>query len=259
MTTEKTTAVSTKMAPLAELQTSLETRKNTYKAILPKHVPMDRFVRSVVIAAARTPALLNADRSSLFLAVQQACQLGLDCSGTLGSAYLIPYGGKVTLVIGYKGLLDLARRGGDLASINAQVVYSKDTFNVKMGTEGAIEHVPNFGSDRGEMVCAYAVVTLKNGEKMFEVMTKGEIEAIRKRSKAGNSGPWVTDTGQMWRKTVIRRILNYVGMNPDLMTAITIENAHENDEAESINAAQEVAGFATLEVDSETVETPPQG
>lgn len=247
-----TTAV-TKTAPLTELQMSLETRKNTYKNLLPRHVPIERFVRSVVIAAARTPSLLNADRSSLFLAVQQACQLGLDCSGTLGSAYLIPYGGKVTLVIGYKGLLDLARRGGDLASINAQVVYSKDTFNVRMGTEGSIEHVPNFSGDRGQMVCAYAVVTLKNGEKMFEVMTKDEIESIRKRSKAGNSGPWVTDTGQMWRKTVIRRILNYVGMNPDLMTALTIENAHEADEAEALDSAQSVAGYAVMEEAAQAV------
>ena len=217
------------LTPIDSLKLQVESRKSSWAAVLPKHISVERFARSIVLAAARSPALLNADKTSLFLAAQTAAQLGLDCSGTLGSAYLVPYNGRVTLIIGYRGFLDLARRSREIVSIQANIVYEADEFEVSLGTTPSIRHVPAFSADdRGDIVAAYAVANLSGGGLQFEVMTRAELDAIRKRSKAGASGPWVTDTSEMYRKTALRRLAKWLPLSPELSDALVAE-ATQND------------------------------
>lgn len=246
------------LAPMEQFRDACNARKAQWAAILPRHVSPERFARSIILAAARSPALLNADKTSLFLAAQQAAQLGLDCSGTLGSAYLIPYSGKVTLVIGYRGLIDLARRSKEIVSIQAQVVHEKDTFNVTLGTSPAIVHVPNFAEeDRGNVIAAYAVAELVGGGRQFEVMTRSQLDAIKRRSKASGSGPWITDPEEMQRKTVLRRLAKWLPLSPELADALTAE-ATSDDGAGSdmaIAAASEIAD-TPAEMASVQVEPP---
>lgn len=172
---------------------------------LPKHLTPERMFRVAMTAVQKSPALLDCDPISLIGAIIQASQLGLEPDGVLGAAYLVPYGKQVQLIPGYRGLMDLARRSGYVLTIYAEPVYSGDEFRLTLGLDKDLQHTPAKG-DRGEFVGAYAVAKLRDGTREFVWMTKTEIDAIRRRSKASGSGPWVTDYVEMAKKTAIRRL-----------------------------------------------------
>jgi recombination protein RecT len=137
--------------------------------------------------------------------------------GVLGHGYILPYKKTAVFIPGYKGLLDLARRSGEISWVQAHVVYENDEFHYTYGADPTITHVPARikGEEPGPMTAAYGIAKFKSGEVQFEVMHKDEIEAIRKRSRAANDGPWVTDYDEMARKTVIRRLCKFLPMNPE--------------------------------------------
>src|SRR5262245_40803662 len=198
---------------------------------LPRHLNADRMSRIALTEFRKNPRLSQCDPRSVFAAVIQASQLGLE-PGLMGQAYLIPYGSECQLQIGYQGLLDLVRRSGLVESIEAHVVYSGDKFTYKAGLTTTLEHEPNFDGDRGEMRLAYAVARLKGGGSHAEVMTRHQIEANRDRSqnvvsarRGGKSTPWDTDTEEMWRKTVLRRIAKFLPKSPELALAIALDAA----------------------------------
>jgi recombination protein RecT len=198
---------------------------------LPRHLNADRMARIALTEFRKNQRLMRCDPRSIFAAVIQAAQLGLE-PGLMGQAYLIPYGEECQLQIGYQGLLDLVRRSGLVRSIEAQVVYAADKFTYRAGLITTLEHEPNFDSDRGEMRLAYAVAQLKDGGSHVEVMTRRQIEAIRERSqnvqaarRAGKLTPWDTDTEEMWRKTVLRRISKFLPKSPELAMAVALDDA----------------------------------
>lgn len=201
-------------------------------SVLPKHLTPERMLKTVQIAASKNPKLLQCTKLSLATAIMGASELGLDCSGTLGSAYLVPYGKEATLLIGYRGLIDLARRSGKIRSIEARLVYEDDTFDLDFGRTPMLIHKPDFTAERSDdkIVLVYARARLADQEEpQVEVMSKAEIDAIRKRSRAGSSGPWVTDYGEMARKTVVRRLCKYLPMSVEVERAFQIEDSQEGD------------------------------
>ena len=135
-------------------------------------------------------------QSQMAMALQCA-QLGLEPGNALGHCYLLPFGnGKAKdgrpncqLIIGYRGMIDLARRSGQILSINAYCVHQSDDFSYELGLHPDIHHVPASVADRGPVSFVYAVAQLKGGGVQFEVMSRAEIEEVRKTSKAGQSGP----------------------------------------------------------------------
>lgn len=195
---------------------------------LPNGMSEDRFKTVTLQALAKNPTLQECDPSSIILAVLDAASVGLEPTGVLSQAWLVPYAGKAQLQIGYNGYRTLARRSGEVSSIEARVVYQSDTFEVFYGSDQRIVHVPSFeSSDPADITHAYAVTRMKDGTILFDVMTRAELDGIRARSKSANRGPWVSDTAEMYRKTVIRR---HVKALP-----LTIEVAHvieRDDEAE---------------------------
>jgi len=167
----------------------------------------DLFVRCVVIAMRQTPGLGECDPLSIVLSTAQACALGLPPNTPLGLSYLVPFKGKCQLIPGYKGLIRLAKNSGEVTSISARVVFAFDAYEVEFGLNERMVHRPGDGERTDQnVVGAYAVATLANGEKKFEWMTKREIDAIRARSSSGEKGPWVTDYAEMCKKTAIRRL-----------------------------------------------------
>ena len=203
-------------------------------AILPKHIDPIKVLKMCIIAASRQPALYQCTIESWMQVMMRSSELGLDCSGTLGYAYVIPFRNGKTgkqeaqFMAGYKGLVDLALRSGKVLSIDAYLVREKDEFEYELGTVQKIFHKPYLGPEyAGEIIAAYAVATLRDGIKKLEVMTINEICAIRNRSKAyvdaekkGYKSTWHTDEGQMVRKTLIRRITNYIPLSPELEKAL---------------------------------------
>lgn len=191
----------------------------TLEVLLPPGVSAPRFVQMVVNATLKEPALLECTSDSVIFSCLQAAELGLELGGGMQESYAIPWkdkhrtdGKKVCqLLIGYRGWLKLVRQSGEVASVQAQCVYPGDLFEVNLA-ENAILHRPGMGvSNRRrpeDVLCAYVVFKFKNGEKQVDMMTREEIEDIRKRSKSPDSGPWVTDWSRMAMKTVIRRAVH---------------------------------------------------
>ncbi len=209
----------------------LQAYKEQIQAALPRHMSVDRMVRIAMTEIRRTPQLMKCDPVSLFGAVIQAAQLGLE-PGINGQAWLIPFWNskrkayEVQFIPGYKGLMDLARRSGRVKKIVARVVREGDEFDYRLGTDEYIKHVPRSGPD-APLYAAYAVATLDDGTQQFEVMLRPEVDAIRKRSKAGENGPWVTDYEEMAKKTVVRRLCKYLPASVELATAVSLDEMAE--------------------------------
>lgn len=195
------------------------------QAALPRHLTVERLTRIALTTIRTTPRLLECSQESLLAAVMQAAQLGLE-PGLLGQCYFVPFGGRVQFIIGYKGLIDLARRSGEIASIAAGAIYSNDKFRYRKGFDEVLEHEPNF-QDRGELCGFYAYALTKDGGRFAEVMTLQDIQKIRKRSKAGDNGPWVTDFEEMGKKTVVRRLAKYLPLSIEIASNIAEDEQKE--------------------------------
>lgn len=142
--------------------------------------------------------------------------LGIEPDGR--RAHLIPYGKECTLILDYKGIAELVMRSGLVASIHADKVCMADTFEVDRGK--IVAHKINYQQDRGKAYAYYVIVTFKDGSEKCEVMTRDEVDGIRKRSKAGTSGPWVTDFDEMGKKTVFRRASKWLPLSPEIRDAM---------------------------------------
>lgn len=206
---------------------------------MPKSMTPDRLTRIVMTECRKTPALLKCAPESFYGAVLQCAALGLEPGSALGHCYLLPFGnGKdkqgrpnAQLIIGYRGMIDLARRSGQIVSLQAYCVHEQDTFNYKLGLDPDIEHIPASVADRGKVTHVYAVAKLKGGGLQFEVMSRAEIEKVRTSSKAGNSGPWSSHWEEMAKKTVIRRLFKYLPVSIEAVRAVEIDEKTDRGEA----------------------------
>lgn len=206
---------------------------------LPKSMTADRLTRIVMTECRKAPALLKCAPESFYGAVLQCAALGLEPGSALGHCYLLPFGnGKdrsgrpnAQLIIGYRGMIDLARRSGQIISLQAWTVHAQDTFNYQLGLEPDIQHVPASTADRGPVTHVYAVAKLKGGGIQFEVMSRAEIEKVRSTSKAGNSGPWASHWDEMAKKTVIRRLFKYLPVSIEAVRAVEIDEKTDRGEA----------------------------
>ncbi|AMA73349.1 MULTISPECIES: recombination protein RecT [Aneurinibacillus] len=185
------------------------------KRVLPKHMDVDRLLRIALTTIRTNPQLLECTIPSLLGAVMQAAQLGLE-PGLLGQCYIVPYGREATFIIGYKGMIDLARRSGNIKNIYAHEVYENDEFEYEYGLYPSLKHKPAMNS-RGEFIGVYAVVHFTDGGYQFEFMSKEEIDKRRLRSRSYKSGPWVTDYEEMAKKTVIRHMFKYLPLSVEIM------------------------------------------
>lgn len=194
----------------------------------------NRFIQAAVNAQVRTPRLASCDRKSFLMSLMQLAQMGLNPDGR--NAHLIPYGSVVTLVIDYKGFVTLSHRCPKVSKVEAFCVYKNDHFRL---VNGEVEHVVDdpFG-DRGELVGFYAVCQFIDGTKKYETMSKDKVDSVRNRSKAANSGPWVTDYEEMGKKTVFKRLSKWLPVTPDLQAAIDHDNAEYKNEGASITSGR---------------------
>lgn len=228
--------------------TLLKNNREQIAAALPKHMNAERMARVAMTCIRTTPKLLQCSPESLFGAVIQCAQLGLEPSNGLGHAYLLPFdkrekgadgrwhtvGTDVQLIIGYRGMIDLARRSGQIISIEARAVYEGDVFECSLGLDSSLVHKPDWDNpNRGNaefLRFVYAVAKLKDGGVQFEVLSRQGVEAIRARSKAGNSGPWATDYEAMALKSVTRRLFKWLPVSIEMQAAVGLDEAGERGE-----------------------------
>lgn len=198
---------------------------------LPKHLTPDRLMRIALTTIRTTPKLLECTMPSLIASIMQAAQLGLE-PGLLGHCYLVPFNKNVApkgqkpqwikeaqFMIGYRGLIDLSRRKGEIVTIAAETVYTNDQFTYVKGFEERLEHIPAW-TNRGELLLYYAYATTKDGGRYATVMNVAEVEKIRQRSKSKDDGPWITDPEEMGKKTVLRRLCKYLPLAVEILTEI---------------------------------------
>ena len=205
----------TKNTDLKSLINSDAMREQFARA-LPKHLPPERFARVAITALTRVPKLAECTPASMMKCLLDLSAMGLEPDGR--RAHLIPYGKEATLVIDYKGLIELIRRSGDVTSIRAETVCENDSF---AWTNGQVHHAIDWRKPRGKVQAVYAEAVMKSGEKQTAVMTHEEVEGIRKRSKAGNTGPWVSDWAEMAKKTAVRRLSKMLPLSSEIMDHVS--------------------------------------
>ena len=231
----------------------LEKNKEAIIDSLPDHFKnYGRMVGSVINAISTTESIAKCDPDSVFISILKAFRLGIEPNSPLGEGYLVPFKGKAQFMPGYRGLIKLARQSGQIMEVYARAVHKNDEFEVIEGSdERRIIHKPDYFSQRGEVLGYYAVFKLTEGGKDFEVMSKADVDDIRKRSKSGNNGPWVTDYDEMAKKTVMKRLLKRAPMSIDAKMAIQDDHAVAMGEEQDTSDVIDILGG---EVETSSIE-----
>lgn len=221
-------------SPAATIQAYFKKIEGQIAEALPKHMNIERMTRIALTTIRTNPKLLECNLPSLAASVMQAAQLGLE-PGLIGHCYIIPYGKEATFIIGYKGMIDLARRSGNIQSIAAHEVYENDFIELTYGLEENLKHVPWFlrkdekPAESGKVVGAYMVAKFNDGGHFIHYMPISEIESHRKRSKAANNGPWVTDYTEMCKKTVVRSGWKWLPISVELASVANKDESSYKD------------------------------
>lgn len=226
----------------------IERMKPEIGRALPKHMNPDRMARIATTVLRQTPALARCTPESFLGALLTASQLGLE-PGPLGEAYLVPYGNTVTFIPGYRGLVKLAFQSGRVQTLQAHVVHENDDFEYCYGLTPDLRHKPFLG-DRGKPIAVYAAAVLKDGGAQFEVMSVADVEAIRRRSKASNNGPWKTDWSAMARKTVVKQLAKWLPLSTEFSDAVLRDGTVRTD-------TQDLVDVQPVYAEGEIVDAPP--
>lgn len=220
---------------------------------LPSVISPERFARIATTAVTQNPALAACSPQSFIGAMLTAAQLGLEVNSPLGQAYLIPYGSNCQFQLGYRGLIELAHRSGDIKSIESHVVYENDEFDFEFGLEPRLKHKPTKG-DRGEATWVYAVYRTKDEGYGFEVMSVDDINRHRaKYSKARNS-PWDSAWDEMAKKTVIKRVLKFAPLKTEFVRAMVADETTTDAVIENGDIELVQAEYTVVEETGEIVE-----
>lgn len=230
-----------------------EAYKRQWAMVLPKHLTPDRMARVALTALTKTPKLMECTQESVMSCLLDCAAMGIEPDGR--RAHLIPYGNKCTLIIDYKGLAELALRSGLVSHIHADIICDNDTFEENLGR--VVTHKIDRRKARGEMYAAYSHVVMKDGSESFEIMSKDEIDGIRKRSKASGSGPWVTDYSEMAKKTVFRRHSKWLPLSPEFRDALDKDDSMPIDVNSQVQVSAPIVGAPQV-ADAQKVERPSQ-
>lgn len=208
------------------MQAYIKAMEPAIQKALPSVITPERFTRMVLSALSSTPKLAECSPQSFLAAMMTAAQLGVEPNTALGQAYLLPYRNhgqmECQFQLGYKGLIDLAYRSGEVSVIQAHTVYENDVFEYELGMDPKLRHVPA-KADRGDAVAYYAMFKTKDGGYGFEVMSVDDVQRHAQRySKSYGSGssPWRSNFDEMAKKTVLKRALKYAPLKSDFVRGV---------------------------------------
>lgn len=239
-----TTAIATKQEQNVESRNDtfkgfLVQKKTEIEAVLPAHVTFEKFQRVVLTAISMNNDLLS-DGKSLFQSCVQCAADGLMPDGKEAALVIFntkdkktdTWHKKVLYMPMVKGLIKLARNSGEVSNLTAQIVCQNDTFNIDLASDERPTHKVNLEKTRGDMIAAYAIATFKDGTFQCEIMSKEEIDKIKsiskgiKKNNAGEEyGIWVDWYEEMARKTVLKRLMKYLSLSPELVRVIDTDNS----------------------------------
>ena len=242
------------------MQTYIKSMEGEIAKALPSVLTPERFTRMVLTAISSNPKLGSCTPTSFLGAMMASAQLGLEVNTPLGQAYILPYQNKGVLEaqfqLGYKGLIDLAYRSGEVEVVQAHIVYENDKFECEYGLEPKLTHIPA-DSNRGNAIKVYAMFKTKSGGYGFEVMSMDDVrEHAKKYSKAYSSSysPWATNFEEMAKKTVLKKCLKYAPLKSDFVRGVvqdgTIKNEISEDMYEVPDVVVEDADYTVVDEDT---------
>lgn len=218
----------------------LASRKKEFGEVLNSEIAAKDFCRVALTMIQESPKLLQCTEASLYTSLLKAAQLQLNCDGLLGEAYLVPFNDNrqgliAQLLIGYKGLINLAMNTGHYKDVRSRVVWTKDPFKISLGTNEFIEHEPS-EFEEGAMRGCYAVAVGKDGTPTFEFMFSKKIWTHAKQySKMWNAKKqifypdsiWVTNPEMAFKKTLIRKLCNRLPLSARVKALLAREDRME--------------------------------
>lgn len=244
--TQQQSAVQPRNARWQEFQAAMTTATSAASLELSKALATStrgidpEFWRTVVLNVVRQqPELItDCDPASFMASLRTCAQLGLMPDRHSGHAYFIPFNDAkrppgmktVQFIIGYKGLIELAQRTKGVRNVIARVVFAGDDFAYEYGLHENLRHVPGTERRQGrEITHAYAICRMIEGDPIFTVVDRGEIDAIRRRSRASSNGPWVTDFAAMCAKTAVRQLARWMPMDNAIKRQLELDAERELD------------------------------
>lgn len=256
-------AESTEVVPAEKPQQAVVTIKaflaqnvKSIEAALPNvGLTAESITRTALSQIYRNPVLETCDRTSLMRAIIEAASLGL--SFALGRGYLVPFNNKrrdpvtgreswrmeAQFMPGYQGLVDLVRRSANVKTVLARAVYQGDEFAYEFGLETDVfHHKPLIEPDDKLLTHAYCLIRFLDGGYQLVVLTKLEIDAVRKRSKAADNGPWVTDYASMAIKTAVKRDTKLCPASIELARAIQLDDDAEIGRPQQLESGPSLLG-----------------
>lgn len=223
--------------PVRALSKYLDARAKNLAKFAASRIKPETLIRLAIFEFSQNEWLRRCTPESIYGSLILSAQIGLEPSGIRGEAYLVPYKGKCTLIPGWRGLVKLALRSKAVKSLYSHVVYENDQFQVFLGSEPKVHHVPAL-EDRGELIAAYAVARMENGEIDVEVMGLDDLQKIKdnaSKARGGKDGPAYTDwEDQMYRKAPIRRLAKRLPLGDDFFVAMKADELAETGEPEKI-------------------------
>ena len=252
--------MSNAVAPITQFKQQLTAMSSQFGVALPSHIKPEKFQRVVLTVVQSSPDLLEADRQSLFDSCIKCASDGLIPDGREAALTVfntkVKRGGrdewikKVQYIPMLAGIQKRVRNSGLIDSIQAHVIYEKDTFEWEQGFDERIIHKPFFPGDRGKPVGVYAIAKFKDGSRQFEVMDVAEIERIRAASKTGQYGPWKDWWAEMARKSVFKRLAKWLPLDADVDDLIEYDNRAEAIEPEPTPAVDVTPKKRTSKLDA---------
>lgn len=241
------------------MQQLIKSMDGEIKKALPSVITPERFTRMTLSAISTNPKLATCTPKSFLGAMMTAAQLGVEPNTALGQAYLIPFRNHGQLEcqfqLGYKGLIDLAYRSGEVAVIQAHTVYERDEFEYELGMNPILKHKPA-AKDRGKPIYYYAMFKTKDGGFGFEVQSFEDIKAhAEKYSKSYNNGPWQTNFDEMAKKTVLKKVLKYAPLKSDFAIKVAQDETIKTKIDEDMYAVPDETAYIVDDDTGEVIET----
>lgn len=241
------------------MQDYIKIMESEIKKALPSVITPERFTRITLSAISANPKLAETTPMSFLGAMMTAAQLGLEVNTPLGQAYLIPFKNKGILEcqfqLGYKGLIDLAYRSGEVSIIQAHTVYENDEFVYELGLNPKLEHVPAT-ENRGDPIFFYAVFKTKSEGYGFEVMSVDDVKRHAKKysqSYGSTFSPWTNNFEEMAKKTVLKKALKYAPLKSDFVRGIAADESVKTELSDDMFAVPNMEVDYSVDADEEVV------
>jgi recombination protein RecT len=229
---------------VGQIRDIVKRNRDEFAKLLGSEALAEQFVTAAMTTFRLNPAIYECDPYSVVGGMRQAAQLGLSF-GPLGHVYLVPFkqkggGSWATFILGYRGMVELAYRSGQVKRVEANVVREGDEFVFRMGSRAVLDFVPSGPPNGRDWLAVYCLAELKSGGKPFTVLYPEDVERRRKRSRAADSqySPWQTDTEQMWEKSAVRDLQRFLPQTPTLALALEADEQPAEPLDESPNEAE---------------------